>query len=72
MAYYSHDTVSGPLSGAEGKEEVLVHEGKVLENEQIPDATKLEHKIRPTQSEEEVSVAVPRYPNHFLTYTLMS
>ncbi|KAH9481368.1 hypothetical protein JR316_0005893 [Psilocybe cubensis] len=29
-AYYSRDTVTGPLSGATGKEEVIVHCGKVV------------------------------------------
>ncbi|EKM78852.1 hypothetical protein AGABI1DRAFT_85744 [Agaricus bisporus var. burnettii JB137-S8] len=42
-AYYTHDVVSGPLSGAEGKEEVHVHE-----------EAQLEKKVQPTESEEDV------------------
>ncbi|XP_006458837.1 ctg1 protein [Agaricus bisporus var. bisporus H97] len=42
-AYYTHDVVSGPLSGAEGKEEVHVHE-----------EAQLAKKVQPTESEEDV------------------
>lgn len=61
MAYYSHDTVTGPLSDAKGKEEVLVFEGKATENETVYDsiAAELVRKMRPTESEEDVRPLLP-------------
>ncbi|KAF5359116.1 hypothetical protein D9756_003485 [Leucocoprinus leucothites] len=55
-AYYSHDTVTGPLSGAKGKEEVQISEGQMLEDENIHDTlpSELAHKVQPTESEENV------------------
>lgn len=57
-AYYTHDVVSGPLSGAEGKEEVHVHEGRDIimaigRNSRSVEA-QLAKKVQPTESEEDV------------------
>ncbi|KXN84762.1 hypothetical protein AN958_09062 [Leucoagaricus sp. SymC.cos] len=59
-AYYTHDTVTGPLSGAEGKEEVHIYDGQVLKGGPIPDsvASELARKMQPTESEEDVSTPV--------------
>ncbi|KAF9446819.1 hypothetical protein P691DRAFT_732506 [Macrolepiota fuliginosa MF-IS2] len=54
-AYYTHDTVTGPLSGAKGNEEVFKQDKEaddVRNRDSI--AAELERKMRPTESEEDV------------------
>jgi len=62
-AYYTHDTVTGPLSDAKGKEEAMDYKGK-LPGDQNPTATTLERKTEATRSEEVVSLT----PNESLHY----
>lgn len=63
-ALYTHDVVSGPLSGAKGKEEVHIHEGtEIFVNSgkrEIHDSIEAEltRKSRPTESEEDVRSGV--------------
>lgn len=63
-AYYTHDTVMGPLSDAKGKEEVQIIEEQVLEDDKIHDslAAELMRKMRPTESEEDVSSPLFLFP----------
>ncbi|KAF9004012.1 hypothetical protein BDQ17DRAFT_1325888 [Cyathus striatus] len=51
-AYYHRDEVTGPLS-SKGKEEVIVHNGKVAKDRMIDDpvAAAMIRNMRPTQSE---------------------
>jgi hypothetical protein len=63
-AFYTHDVVTGPLSGAKGKEEVHIHEGREIAvnvgKRETYDSIEAElaRKLRPTESEEDVRSGV--------------
>ncbi|KAJ3563418.1 hypothetical protein NP233_g6339 [Leucocoprinus birnbaumii] len=58
-AVYTHDTVTGPLSGAKGKEEVQVSESRIFQTEKVHDspASEIRSKGHPTESEEDVRIS---------------
>ena len=57
-AYYTHDTVTGPLSGAKAKEEVLEDQDRGDEKIHKSLASELMRKMQPTESELDVSIYV--------------
>jgi len=55
-AYYTHDTVTGPLSGAKAKEDFSEDQDRGDEKIHKPLASELMRKMQPTESELDVSM----------------
>jgi len=60
-AYYTHDTVTGPLSGAQAKEEVLEDQDRGNEKIHKSLASELMRKMQPTESELDVRIYIPTH-----------